>query len=74
MCIRDSNQIEGPLKMFLLLSVTMKEDVSKSIGDHKRIVAAIAEGDVAEASRALRAHEVEGMARALTALREGRTP
>ena len=65
-------QIEGPLKMFLLLSMTTKEDVSKSIEDHKRIVAAIAEGDAAEASKALHAHEVEGMTRALAALREGR--
>ncbi len=67
-------QIEGPMKMFLLLSMTTKADVSKSIEDHKRIVAAIAEGDAAEASKALRAHEVDGMAQALAALREGRAP
>lgn len=65
------SQIEGPLKTFLRLSVTTREDVSKSIEDHRRIVAAIAEEDASEAGRILRAHEVDGMARALTALREG---
>ncbi len=67
-------QIEGPLKTFLRLSVTTKEDISKSIEDHRRIVAAIAEEDAAEAGRVLRAHEVDGMARAMEALREGRIP
>jgi len=67
-------QIEGPLKTFLRLSVTTKEDVSRSIEDHRRIVAAIAEGDAAEAGKVLRAHEVDGMARAMEALREGRLP
>lgn len=72
--LRLYTQIEGPLKMFLRLSMTTRDDVAKSIEDHKRIVAAIAEGDAAEASRALRAHEVDGMERALAALREGRLP
>ncbi len=67
-------QIESPLKTFLRLSVTTKEDVSRSIEDHRRIVAAIAEGDAAEAGKVLRAHEVDGMVRAMEALREGRLP
>lgn len=72
--LRLYTQIEGPLKMFLRLSVTNRDDVAKSIEDHKRIVAAIAEGDAAGASRVLRAHELDGMTRALDALREGRLP
>src|SRR5215207_6463160 len=72
--LRLYTQIEGPLKMFLRLSMTAKEDVSKSIEDHKRIVSAIGEGDAAGASKILRAHEMDGMQRALTALREGRLP
>lgn len=72
--LRLYTQIEGPLKTFLRLSLTTKGDVSKSITDHKRIVAAIAEADAAEASRVLRAHEIDGMERALAALREGRSP
>lgn len=72
--LRLYTQIEGPLKMFLRLSMTTRSDVAKSIEDHKRIVAAIGEGDAAEAGRILRAHEIDGMERALTALREGRLP
>lgn len=72
--LRLYTQIEGPLKMFLRLSVTTKGEVSKSIEDHKNIVAAISEGDAVEAARVLRAHEVDGMERALSALREGRLP
>jgi DNA-binding GntR family transcriptional regulator len=64
-------QIEGPLKIFLRLSMTTKGDVSKSIEDHRRIVAAIGEGDAAEANRILLTHEADGMERALAALREG---
>ena len=63
-------QIEGPLKTFLRLSMTKKEDVAKSIEDHKRIVAAIAESDAMEASKVLRAHEIDGMGRALNTLHE----
>jgi DNA-binding GntR family transcriptional regulator len=70
--LRIYTQIEGPLKTFLRLSVTTRENVSKSIEDHKRIIAAISEGDAAGASRVLRAHELDGMERALAALREGR--
>jgi DNA-binding GntR family transcriptional regulator len=70
--LRLYTQIQGPLKTFLRLSMTTREDVSKSIEDHKHIVAAIAEGDAAEAGKALRAHEVDGMSRALAALREER--
>ncbi len=72
--LRLYTQIEGPLKKFLRLSMTAKEDVSKSIEDHKRIVSAIGEGDAAGASKILRAHEMDGMQRALTAMREGRLP
>jgi DNA-binding GntR family transcriptional regulator len=72
--LRLYTQIEGPLKKFLRLSMTAKEDVSKSIEDHKRIVSAIGEGDAAGASKILRAHEMDGMQRALSALREGRLP
>lgn len=68
------SQIEGPLKMFLRLSVTTKEEVSRSIEDHRRIVAAVAEEDAAEAGRILRSHEIDGMTRALAALRENRLP
>ena len=67
-------QIERPLKTFLRLSVTTKENVRRSIDDHKRIVAAIAEEDAAEAGKILRAHEIDGMSRALDALRKGRLP
>lgn len=63
-------QIEGPLKTFLRLSMTTKSDISKSIEDHKRIVAAIEEGDARTASRILRTHEIDGMERALEARRE----
>jgi DNA-binding GntR family transcriptional regulator len=65
-------QIEGPLKTFLRLSMTTKSDIQKSIEDHKRIVVAIGEGDARAAARILRAHEMDGMERALDALREGR--
>jgi len=63
-------QIEGPLRMFLRLSVMSREDVEKSIGDHRRILEAIAGGDAERAARILGAHELDGMNRALEAMRE----
>lgn len=61
-------QIEGPLKMFLRLSMTGKADVSKSIEDHQRIVRAISLADDERARGILRAHEMDGMERALSAM------
>ena len=61
-------QIEGPLKMFLRLSMTGRADVSKSIEDHRRIVGAISRADDERAREILRAHEMDGMERALSAM------
>lgn len=72
--LRLYTQIEGPLKMFLRLSMTSRDDVAKSIEDHKSILAAIGEADVASAGRILRMHEMDGMERAFAALREDRLP
>jgi DNA-binding GntR family transcriptional regulator len=67
--LRLYTQIEGPLSMFLRLSMTTKDDVSKSIEDHERILVAIERADAAGASEILRAHEMDGLARVLAALR-----
>lgn len=72
--LRLYTQIEGPLKTFLRLSMMTRKDVSKSIEDHKRILAAIGEADAAEADKVLRAHEVDGMERALATLRDDGQP
>jgi DNA-binding GntR family transcriptional regulator len=71
--LRLYTQIEGPLDMFLRLSMTTKDAVSKSIEDHERILAAIEKADAAGASEILRAHEMDGLERALTALRNERS-
>lgn len=71
--LRLYTQIEGPLNMFLRLSMTTKDDVSKSTEDHERILAAIEKADAASASEILRAHEMDGLARALAALRNERS-
>ena len=69
--LRLYTQIEGPLKTFLRLSMMTRKDVSKSIEDHKRLLAAIGEADAPGASKVLRAHEIDGMERALDTLRDG---
>lgn len=71
--LRLYTQIEGPLDMFLRLSMTTKDVVSKSIEDHERILAAIEKADAAGASEILRAHETDGLKRTLTALRNERS-
>ena len=71
--LRLYTQIEGPLDMFLRLSLTTKDVVSKSIEDHERILAAIEKADAAGASEILRAHEMDGLERALAALRNERS-
>jgi DNA-binding GntR family transcriptional regulator len=67
--LRLYTQIEGPLSLFLRLSMKTKDDVSQSIEDHERILAAVGRADAAGASEILRAHEMDGLARALAALR-----
>lgn len=61
-------QIEGPLKIFLRISFEAQDAIVKSLGEHKKILAAIREGDPKEASSTLVRHDTEGMQRAIDVL------
>lgn len=61
-------QIEGPLKIFLRVSFEAQDAVLQSLGEHKKILAAIYQGNPKEACSILVTHDTEGMQRAIAVL------
>jgi DNA-binding GntR family transcriptional regulator len=62
-------QIEGPLRMFLRLSLEAPGAVvQQSLDEHKQLLNAIKQGDVRRASDVLVKHDKDGMQRAITSL------
>ncbi|HSL00720.1 MAG TPA: GntR family transcriptional regulator [Rubrobacteraceae bacterium] len=61
-------QIEGPLKVFLRLSLETPGAVALSLDEHRKLLDAIARGDLNLASNILANHDRDGMQRAITFL------
>ena len=61
-------QIEGPLKIFLRVSFEAPDAVLQSLSEHKKILAAIYQGDSKGACSILVTHDTEGMQRAISVL------
>jgi DNA-binding GntR family transcriptional regulator len=61
-------QIEGPLKVFLRLSLETPGAVALSLDEHRQLLGAISEGDVERASELLVRHDRDGMQRAMNSL------
>lgn len=61
-------QIEGPLKVFLRLSLDTPGAVELSLGEHRRLLDAIANGDLRLAKEILASHDRDGMQRAIDIL------
>ena len=61
-------QIEGPLKIILLVSFEAPDAVLQSLSEHKSILAAIYQGNPTEACSILVTHDIEGMQRAVAVL------
>jgi DNA-binding GntR family transcriptional regulator len=61
-------QIEGPLKIFLRLSLETPGAVAQSLDEHKQLLDAIKQGNMRRASEMLINHDRDGMKRAITYL------
>jgi DNA-binding GntR family transcriptional regulator len=61
-------QIEGPLKVFLRLSLETPGAVALSLDEHRKLLDAIAKGDLNLASNILASHDKDGMQRAISLL------
>jgi DNA-binding GntR family transcriptional regulator len=61
-------QIEGPLKILLRVSFEAPDAVLQSLNEHKKILAAINQGNPREACSILVTHDTEGMQRAIAVL------
>lgn len=61
-------QIEGPLKILLRVSFEAPDAVLQSLSEHRRILAAIYQGNPTEACSILVTHDTEGMQRAIAVL------
>jgi DNA-binding GntR family transcriptional regulator len=61
-------QLEGPLRVFLRLSLEAPGAVALSLDEHVRLLDAIAKGDLNLASDILANHDNDGMQRAITFL------
>lgn len=66
-------QIEGPLKVFLRLSLETPGAISLSLDEHRRLLDAIAKGDLNLASNILASHDKDGMQRAISLLSKTET-
>ncbi len=67
-------QIEGPLKVFLRLSLETPGAVALSLDEHKRLLDAIEKGNLNLASEILANHDRDGMQRAITLLSSRNSP
>ncbi len=61
-------QIEGPLRIFLRLSLEAPGAVVQSLDEHKQLLNAIKQGDVRRAGDVLVNHDKDGMQRAIASL------